>query len=104
MEQNFTQLSPEVFRQYLNSWEYTLLDLRTREELDQYWKISENQLHIDIYQPMAWLKILALDKDKKYLLYCWHGIRSDNIRNFMQKNKFKHVFDLQWWIDAWNYS
>jgi len=64
MEQNFTQLSPEVFRQYLNSWEYTLLDLRTREELDQYWKISD----------------------------------------FMQKNKFKHVFDLQWWIDAWNYS
>lgn len=102
MEHNFTQINSEEFKKEIELWESIVIDLRTSEELIKYWTITDNQIQIDVYQPMAWLKILKLDKDKKYLLYCWHWVRSDSIRDFMQQNKFTQVMDLAWWIDAWN--
>ncbi len=90
------------FEEKLNSWNYILIDLRTTEELMQYWIIQEKQIHIDVYKPDAINLIEKLDTTKKYLLYCWHWIRSAQVRTFMQQKDFIEVHDLQWWIDEWN--
>jgi rhodanese-related sulfurtransferase len=41
---------------------------------------------MDIYNPNVAEQILALDKSKKYLIYCWHGNRSLTVMNFMKGN------------------
>lgn len=100
--QSFKQIPVEEFKQELNEWDKVLIDLRTKEEQIQFWVIQEEQIHIDVYLSDATSQILDLDKTKKYLLYCWHWVRSDSVRNFMQENWFSYVKDLAGWIDIWN--
>lgn len=96
-----SQISTQSFKSKLNSKEYTLIDLRTKEEQENYGVISENQLHIDVSQADARETILNLDTKSKYLLYCWHWVRSAQVREFMKGKGFHEVYDLRWGIDIW---
>ncbi len=98
---NFEQIDKEEFKKELEMWDKILLDVRTKQELIQFGKISENQINIDVYSQNAWEEILKLDKNIKYLVYCWHWNRSVSVRNFMQQNWFVWVKDLRWWINVW---
>jgi rhodanese-related sulfurtransferase len=97
----FAQIPVWDFKKELsNSW-VILIDVRTPGELVKYWKISENQINIDINNENFPEKIEKLDKTKKYLIYCWHGNRSSVARDYMKSKWFSYVKDLKWWIDAW---
>jgi len=96
------QISKKQFKTYLDSWEFTLIDVRTQQEQEMYWVISENQLHIDISQPTAIEKLLKLPKTDKYLIYCWHWVRSLQVNQFMRVNWYEKVYDLEGGIDEWN--
>lgn len=104
MAQYFEQIGVTQFKELLETEEYTLLDVRTPDELPVYGKISEDQLLIDINSPDFASRILQLDKTKKYLVYCWHGNRSQVARIFMQEQGFSFAKDLAGGIDEWENS
>ena len=70
----------------------------------QYGVVSEDQLHIDVSKEDAAEKILALPKEAKYLIYCFHANRTKQVQAFMRENGFQYVKDLAGGIDAWNRS
>lgn len=98
----FKTLSKEEFKKELEDKNIVLIDVRTDRERERFWSISEKQLNMDIYNPKVAEDILALDKGKKYLIYCWHGNRSLTVMNFMQQNWFKWVCELDGGIENWN--
>ncbi|MDD3302810.1 MAG: rhodanese-like domain-containing protein [Candidatus Gracilibacteria bacterium] len=97
----FKTLSNVEFKRELENGDCILIDVRTDGERIKFGKISENQLNIDIYNPKATEQILALDKKKKYLIYCWHGNRSLVVLNFMKQNGFSWACDLERGIVNW---
>ncbi len=98
---NFESLSPEEFKTELTSPDTTLIDIRTSWEQDTFWVISEDQLHIDITLANTTEKLEALNLKGKYLIYCWHWVRSKQVMNYMQSQWFEYVKDLDWGIDKW---
>jgi rhodanese-related sulfurtransferase len=98
----FKTLKKEQFKEELDKWDSILIDVRTDNERRTFWKIQEKQLNMDIYNPKVIEQILALDKTKKYLIYCWHGNRSLSVMDFMKGNWFSRVCELGGWINAWN--
>ena len=99
---SFEQISLESFKEELESWETILIDVRKKEEQEKYWVVSDNQLHIIYWEDNFEEEILKLDKTKKYLIYCWHGVRSTAARDLMQENGFSWAKDLEGGIDTWN--
>ena len=101
--QPFTQLWPEDFKTALDTGKYFLLDIRTEGEVQTYGEIVWTKARFDIYQPDFGERVLQLPKEGKYLLYCWHGNRTQVAREWMKEQWFDCVYDLAWWIDAWKY-
>jgi len=95
-------LSTPDFKQLLDSWDFDLIDVRTPGELMEHGVISKNQIHIDVSQSDAAEKIWLLPKSKKYLVYCWHGVRSRQVLEYMKNIWFLEVYDLEGGIDKWN--
>ena len=95
-------LSTHDFKQLLDSWDFDLIDVRTPGELMEHGVISKNQIHIDISQSNAVSKIQKLDTTKKYLIYCWHWVRSKQVWEYMNSEWFTEVYDLEGGIDAWD--
>lgn len=101
--QPFTQITPEETKTALETGEYFLLDIRTEGEVLQFWEIPWTKARYDIYEPSFWERVLKLPKDGKYIIYCWHGNRSQVARDWMKQEWFTWVVDLAWGIDAWKY-
>ena len=101
---NFWAIWEEEFRSEIDSGETILIDIRRLDEQDEYGIISEDQLHIIFWPDSFSEQILELDRNKKYLIYCWHGNRSGVARDFMRDNWFTWVKDLAWGTDDWNKS
>jgi len=95
------RLSSLDFKEKLESWNYTLLDIRTTQEQLIFWVISENQIHIDIYKANAIEEMQKLPKEGKYLIYCYHGNRSQQVLSLMKELWFEEAYDLIWGIDEW---
>lgn len=89
------------FEAYLNTGEYTLIDVRTEHEQSIFWIIQDTQIHIDVYKADAAQKIQELPREKKYLIYCYHGNRTKQVLAFMQELGFQEAYDLEGGIDAW---
>ena len=87
-------VSPEEFKKLINTWKYTVIDIRTPQELDYFWYIFGTNYHYDMYNTGDVQKLLELSKDGKYLIYCYHGNRSTMMREYMIQNWFTHVIDL----------
>jgi len=101
IEKNYTQISVKDFKKELENTENILLDIRTPQELPMFWKIRENQILINYNDLSFPTKISKLDKNKKYLVYCWHWNRSRGAVEYMKKQGFTNIMDLKWWIDEW---
>jgi len=83
----------EEFKEKLDSGEYILIDVRSQFEHNKE-KITESEV-IDIIQPEFLDKINQLDKNKKYLVYCQSGGRSNQAFGLMIKEGFAEVYDLK---------
>ncbi|MCG2695037.1 rhodanese-like domain-containing protein [Candidatus Parcubacteria bacterium] len=92
-------ISPEEFKEKLNSNEYVLIDARTQEEHNEE-KIADSEV-MDVTKPDFTEKINSLDKDKKYLVYCKGGVRSGQTMSEMGKMGFKEVLNLEGGIDGY---
>ena len=100
--QNNKQISLEEFKTQLLDEDVILIDVRSAQEQATYWVISEAQEHIVYGSPAFEAQIANLDTTKKYLVYCWHWVRSTAVREYMTEKWFTWVKDLEWGIDAWN--
>ena len=69
-----------------------IIDVRTKGEYDN--GHLENVLWIDFSKPNFKEKILELDRNKEYVVYCHSGYRSKKTVIFMKENGFKKVCDL----------
>lgn len=96
MNRTFRTLSKEEFQKELENKFLVLIDLRSQQERETYWKIRDNQLNINFYSIDFAKKIMSLNKTKRYLIYCMHWNRSLIAMQYMKENWFSRVCEL-WW-------
>ncbi len=104
MIENFKELSANEFDKVLKEDRCVLIDIRTIDEIRSgrnSGKIRGDALEIDFYSDNFLDKIKKLDKHKKYLIYCAHGIRSKAAKIKMKSLGFKNVCDLKKGRDEW---
>lgn len=77
------------------------MDVRTAQEQLIFGKISQTQKHIDVYKADAIEQIQKLPREGKYLVYCYHGNRSQQVLSLMQELGFQEAYDLIGGIDVW---
>lgn len=92
-----------TFKKYIDEKKGILVDLRTDDELKNKGMIK-GATQIDFLAKDAEEKILKLDKKKTYLVYCAGGGRSGDAAEFMQKQGFSHVVNLEKGIEGWKKS
>ena len=96
----FTHMTPTDFQKAIASGEYELIDIRTAEEYGAGHIAGAKQ--IDFYQTQEFNSYLdSLDKNKKYLVYCRSGNRSNQALNMMESKGFTNASDLAGGISAW---
>jgi len=76
-----------------------LIILDVREEKERTTGFISNDINISMSQVKN--KMDSLDKDKKILVYCKSGTRSDQISGLLSKNDFKNVYSLKGGFNAW---
>jgi rhodanese-related sulfurtransferase len=102
-KQSITSISPREFQALTETDEYTIIDVRTPEELlpGNGGKLFEEAINIDFYEPDFATNIEALDHDKKYLIYCRSGNRTGKTLAMMKELGFIDVKDLAGGRKAW---
>lgn len=97
----YEDLKVTAFKEKMASVEdAVLIDVRTAEEIAQ-GKI-EGAIELDFYKDNFQSKILELDKDKSYFMYCRSGNRSGKASKFMIENGFTKVYNLDGGYSAWS--
>jgi len=78
-----------------------VLDVRTEDECNE--GIIPNALNIDIHKGQAFIsEIEALDKEKKYYIYCRSGARSAKACEIMNELGFEHTYNLLGGMLEWD--
>ncbi|MDP2090071.1 MAG: rhodanese-like domain-containing protein [Candidatus Gracilibacteria bacterium] len=90
------QFSDEIFKN-----DTILIDIRTPQEKVIYGYIKGTDLYYDMYSKKFVDNMLHLDRNKKYLIYCWHGNRTQYVLQYMKINGFTDVSDLIGGIEYW---
>lgn len=90
------QFSDEVFKK-----DTILIDIRTPQEKIIYWYIKWTDFFFDMYSKKFVDNLLKLDRNKKYLIYCWHWNRTQYVLPYLSSVWFTDVADLIWWIEYW---
>lgn len=94
-------VSADEFEKMLkNDKKAVCIDLRTPDEIKKYGKIP-GALEIDWLAKDNEQKINALDKKKNYYVYCAGGGRSADAMEWMLKNGFHYVVNLEKGFTDW---
>ena len=91
--------NPIDFETSISDGSVIILDVRTPEEFNE--GHIENALNIDIYGEEFAAKILKLDPNKSYGVYCRSGKRSLDASNFMEASGFTSIHHLKNGILSW---
>ncbi len=86
--------------QLVTSKKVSVLDVRTPREYSQ--GHLPNAVNIDYLNSDFEKQLEALDKDKKYLVYCRSGQRSSEAVEVMKKKGFRNVTNMLGGITAWS--
>jgi len=84
-----------------NSNDIVVIDCRTKSEIEQ--QSLEFQIHVDLYDQSTHYVLNDLDIEKKYIIYCRSGARSQYLGEYLVQSGFKNVFNLEGGILNWNY-
>lgn len=98
--QEIRRVGVQTFKDSISTGDYTVLDIRTIQELKYTWVIWEVQ-NIDFYSSDFIDKLKQLDIDKAYAIYCNSWNRSSKALWIMKELWFKKVIELEWWIQSW---
>ena len=97
---NFSAIEKKTFQNFLESGDFIVIDIRTPVEIAS-GKITNDALEIDFYEPDFIQKISALEKNKKYLIYCHAAHRSASAIKLMKEIGFSEAYDLEGGIINW---
>jgi rhodanese-related sulfurtransferase len=89
----------ELIQSNASNTDFFILDVRTLTEYTNGY--IENATNIDYYLPDFSDRVLLLNKNSRYLVYCGSGSRSGHAVNFMLSNAFKDIYDLTGGLSAW---
>lgn len=81
--------------------QFTVIDCRTKEEIEQ--QSLNYQVHIDLYDQSTHHLLKELDPEKKYIIYCRSGSRSQYLGEYLVQNGFKNIYNLDGGILNWNF-
>jgi phage shock protein E len=96
-----TNLSAERFKAASSSDRNgVIIDLRTIDEITSKGFIR-GAMQIDFLAKDAEQKIDKLDKTKTYYIYCAGGGRSGECAEYMEKQGFMHVYNLEKGFSEW---
>ncbi|MCP1728633.1 rhodanese-related sulfurtransferase [Natronospira proteinivora] len=92
------RISPHNAQQRLSAGDACLVDVREAAELEM--ARLDPALHI----PMAQLpqSLTQLPRERDLIMLCHHGIRSAMAADFLERNGFERVLNLEGGIDAWS--
>ncbi len=98
----FSDITPEQAAKLLenNTSKYTILDVRTPEEISE-GKIT-NATELDFKSETFEADLQKLDKNKSYLVYCRSGGRSGKTTKLMQQNGFKSAYNIDGGFEKFN--
>ena len=95
-----TNLSAERFKAVItNDKDATIIDLRTTDEMNKGY--IKGAVQIDFLAKDAEQQIDKLDKNKTYYIYCAGGGRSADAAEYMEKKKFKRVYNFEKGFSEW---
>jgi rhodanese-related sulfurtransferase/peroxiredoxin len=93
------QGAAELMNNGINGTPVTVLDVRTPQEYAAgHLQAAEN---LDSAATNLDARLAALPKDAPYIVYCHTGRRSGVVTEHMHDLGFKHVYDLQGGLQAW---
>ena len=96
-----TNLSAEDFKKLSSADKNgVIIDLRTNDELASKGFIK-GSIQLDWLANDNEQQVAKLDKNKTYYIYCAAGGRSGECAEFMEKHKFKRVFNLEKGFSGW---
>jgi thioredoxin 1 len=98
-EQNSTFSAKDFAEKIQNTYNATIIDVRTPEEFENGHLI--NAQNIDWNGDDFSAKVNAFDKTKPVFVYCLSGGRSASAANQMRSEGFKEVYELDGGIMAW---
>ena len=96
----YQDLSVSEFKAKMNTANVVVLDVRTPAETAE-GKI-DGAMEIDYHADGFAEKIIALDKEKTYLVYCRSGNRSGKTCKMMAGKGFKKLYNLEGGFMAWS--
>ncbi|HHZ69104.1 MAG TPA: rhodanese [Methylococcaceae bacterium] len=77
---------------------YVLLDVRELSEFEM--ARIEGSLHIPMHQVPE--RYPELDKEQSIIVMCHHGMRSQQVAEYLVQCGFSSIFNLSGGIDAWS--
>jgi len=96
---SYKNLDVKAFNDAIQNTDNVILDVRTPEEIAD-GKI-DNAIELNFYDDDFSDRLLAMDKDKEYIVYCKGGGRSAKTARLMIKNGFEKVNNLEGGYKAW---
>lgn len=95
-----TTLPAQKFAKLVKKKNTVVLDVRTQEEYKS--GFINSAINYNVLDSLGFVNsVSALDKKKKYLLYCKSGRRSGKALVMLKNMGFKKVYHLQGGITAW---
>ena len=95
-----TNLTAEQFKAMSADKTATIIDLRTTREIEK--GAIPGAVQIDYLGKDFDTQMAALDKNKSYYIYCQAGGRSSDAAEYMEKQGFKKVYNLEKGFSDWN--
>jgi len=76
----------------------TVIDVR------EPWEVELASVHGTIPIPLAGIpaSITSLDRNREYVMMCHHGARSEAAAQWLQRQGFTRIINLDGGIDAWS--
>lgn len=96
----YEQISAQNASELLKDKGVVFLDVRSPQEKAE-GDIKGSKL-INVFDASFVNKIMALDKEKTYVVFCRSGNRSRTACKIMAKNGFQNLYNLKGGIFAWN--
>ncbi len=86
-----TQLETDELEDYIETGEYTLIDVRNKVEINLNGKLK-NSLSVPLDELQT--KLSTFDKGESYIVYCAGGYRSMMAASILKQASIKHVFSI----------
>ena len=95
-----TNLDVAGFKDKMSTGKYVIIDVRTAEEFEA--GHIDGAINFDVQKPSFSDKIVKMNEEVDYLVYCLSGGRSVTACQIMSKAGLKNLYNLEGGFMAWS--